>query len=127
MSHFGCDKCWPSEPSIAWEAVRCLPMETHLIDESHFIVGIRRCPVCAQRYLQVTTEQVDWADGDDPVSRTIIPLDEVEYGQLTDCESPTVSLIEGVGLNRRSLRFDWFKEAEPSIYWSTGVLVGPHD
>ncbi|HEU4872420.1 MAG TPA: hypothetical protein VFT44_04910 [Pyrinomonadaceae bacterium] len=36
------------------------------------------CPSCSQRYLQVTTETVDWKDGEDPIFRTIIPIDDEE-------------------------------------------------
>ena len=78
MSQCGCDKCWASEASKAWKAVTSIPIEEYLIDESHYIVSIRNCPSCSQRYLQVTTETVDWTDGEDPIFRTIIPIDDEE-------------------------------------------------
>jgi len=127
MDQFGCDECWPSDAAKAWEAVRTISIEKHLIDESHYIVSIRRCPSCLQRYLQVTTETIDWQDGEDPIFRTIIPIDEEEHARLTIESPPDTRVLESVGQGRRSLRYDWLKGQEPSMYWSSGVCVGVHD
>jgi hypothetical protein len=127
MSQVGCDKCWSSEASDAWSAVTSTPIETHLIDESHYIVSIRACPSCSQRYLQVTTEVVDWDDGEDPIYRTIIPVNNAERARLTISESLDTSIIEAIGVRRRSLRYAWPKGQDPSTYWSTGVHVDVHD
>jgi len=127
VSQFGCGECWSSEASEAWEAVTSIPIEAHLIDDSHYIVSIRACQSCAQRYLQVTTEIVDWKDGEDPIHRTIIPIDDAERARLTTSETPDTSVIEAVGAGRRSLQYDWPKGLDPSTYWSTGVHVGEHD
>ncbi len=127
MSQFGCDRCWSSEASVAWQAVTDIPIEMFLIDESHYIVSIRACPSCSQRYLQVTTEIIDWTDGEDPVHRTIIPIDNAERARLTIGKAPDTSVIEAVGAGRRSLNHDWPKGQDPSTYWGTGVHVGPHD
>ena len=109
MSQFGCDKCWSSEASDAWEAVTSTPIETHLIDESHYIVSIRACPSCSQRYLQVTTEVVDWEDGEDPIYRTIIPVNNEERARLTISKPLDTSILETIGGGRRSLRYAWPK------------------
>lgn len=127
MSQFGCDKCWSSEASDAWGAVTSTPIETHLIDESHYIVSIRACPSCSQRYLQVTTEVVDWEDGEDPIYRTIIPVNNAERARLTISKPLDTSIIEAIGVGRRSLRYAWPKGQDPSTYWGTGVHVGVHD
>ena len=127
MEEYGCTKCWSSEASEAYEAVKLAPIETRLIDESHFIVSIRTCPSCLQGYLQVTTETVDWVNGEDPISRTIIPIDGAERDRLTVSNPLVAATIEGVGTDRRSLRYDWPKDTEPSTYWDTGVHVGVHD
>lgn len=127
MSQFGCDKCWSSEASAAWGAVTSIPIETHLIDESHYIVSIRACPSCSQRYLQVTTETIDWEDGEDPIYRTIIPVDSAEITKLTISKPLDTSIIESIGVGRRSLRYAWPKGQDPSTYWSNGVQVDVHD
>jgi len=36
-------------------------------------------------------------------------------------------VIEGVGVGRQSLKFDWPNNQEPSTYWGRGVRVGVHD
>ena len=100
MSQCGCDKCWSSEASKAWKAVTSIPIEEYLIDESHYIVSIRNCPSCSQRYLQVTTETVDWKDGEDPIFRTIIPIDDEERASLTANSPPKTSVLEAIGPGR---------------------------
>ena len=126
-SKYGCEKCWSSDASEAWSAVTSIPIQTYLIDESHYIVSIRVCPACSQHYLQVTTETVDWKDGEDPIYRTIIPMDDAECAELTSSKRLDANVIEGVGVGRQSLKFDWPKNQEPSTYWGTGVRVGVHD
>jgi len=127
MSEYGCEECWSSEASEAWKAVTSIPIQANLIDESHYIVSIRVCPSCSQHYLQVTTETVDWKDGEDPIYRTIIPMDDGECAELTSSKRLDANVIEGVGVGRQSLKFDWPKNQEPSTYWGTGVRVGVHD
>ena len=77
------------------------------------------CPSCSQHYLQVTSETVDWKDGEDPIYRTIIPIDDAERAELTSSKYLDANVIEGVGVGRQSLRFDWPKNQEPSTYWVT--------
>jgi len=127
MSEYGCEECWSSEASAAWRAVTSIPIQAYLIDESHYIVSIRVCPSCSQHYLQVTTETVDWKDGEDPIYRTIIPIDDAERTKLTSRECLDADVIESVGVGRQSLKFGWLKNQEPSTYWGTGVRVGVHD
>ena len=127
MSEYGCEECWSSEASAAWRAVTSIPIQAYLIDESHYIVSIRVCPSCSQHYLQVTTETVDWKDGEDPIYRTIIPIDDAERTDLTSRECLDADVIESVGVGRQSLKFGWLKNQEPSTYWGTGVRVGVHD
>ena len=127
MIEYGCEKCWSSDASEAWTAVTSIPIQAHLIDESHYIVSIRLCPSCSQHYLQVTTETVDWKDGEDPIYRTIIPIDDAERTELTSSKRLDANVIEAVGVGRKSLKFDWPKNQKPSTYWDKGVRVGVHD
>jgi hypothetical protein len=82
---------------------------------------------CSLRYLQVTTEVVDWDNGEDPIYRTIIPVNNAERSRLTISKPLDTSIIEAIGVQRRSLRYAWPKGQDPSTYWSTGVHVGVHD
>ena len=127
MSQIGCDRCWAPEASKAWDVIKNVPIEARLIDESHFIVQIRSCPSCSQSYLQVTTEVVDWQDGEDPVSRTVIPIDDEERARLIAAQPLGDETIEGIGAGRQSLRYDWPKGKEPTLFWGAGVRVGIHD
>lgn len=127
MSPFGCEKCWPPEAEEAWKAVKQVPIENYLIDEKHFIVSIRLCPSCSQRFMQVTTETIDWKDGEDPIFRTIVPITEEEQADLLGITTLSNSDIERVGVERRALKYDWPKGQQASIYWGTGVVVGLHD
>jgi hypothetical protein len=123
----GCGKCWSSEASEAWERVIGIPIEVRLIDESHYIVSIRACPSCSQRYLQVTTEEIDWEDGEDPIYRTIIPIDSAEQAMLATSQPLEVGVLERIGDGRQSLKHDWPKGQEPRSYWGAGVRIGTHD
>lgn len=127
MSEAGCPECWSMQSSVAWEKVRATPIQAKLINEAHFIVSIRACPKCMQDYLQVTTETVDWQDGEDPIHRTVIPLDPQERDRLQSRRPLDIGTIEGVGNGRRSLQYDWPKGQEASTSWSIGVHIGPHD
>lgn len=127
MDQFGCEECWSLDASKAWETVMKVSIEEYLINESHYIVSIRRCPSCSQRYLQITTETIDWKDGKDPIFRTIIPIDEDEHSRLTTNSPPDTNVLESVGQGRRSLKYDCPKGQEPSTYWGVGVCVGVHD
>ncbi|HXS01185.1 MAG TPA: hypothetical protein VN724_11490 [Pyrinomonadaceae bacterium] len=70
---------------------------------------------------------MDWKDGEDPIYRTIIPIDDAERTDLTSRECLDADVIESVGVGRQSLKFGWLKNQEPSTYWGTGVRVGVHD
>ena len=53
-----------------------------LIDESHFHVMILACPSCAQRFVSMFTETIDWVNGDDPQDSTLLPVTEAEEADL---------------------------------------------
>ena len=127
MNVYGCASCWPPHAPDAFQSAIALPIRTYLVDESHYIVSIRVCPACAQRFLHVTTETVDWRHGEDPCYRTILPIEPAEHLLLTAFPPPAAALIESIGPDRRSLRNDSPSDNQPATYWSTGVRVGEHD
>ena len=127
MTQFGCEKCWLSDASAAWEAVTSTEIEKHLVDEAHFIVSIRACSACSQSFLQITTETIDWKGGEDPIYRNISPITASERTELLDNKLSPTKLMEGLGSDRRVLKYDWPKGDEPSIYWGTNVRIGIHD
>jgi hypothetical protein len=125
---FGCKRCWPPIADAAWEAREGFTQGLELIDDSHFHVMILVCPSCSQRFVSIFTESIDWEDGDDPQYWTLLPITETEADELiSHQDSLTEAQLNALGAGRRSLQRDHPKAAEPTIYWGTGILVGPHD
>ena len=55
-----------------------------------------RPPSCSQRYLKVTTETIDWKDGEDPIFRTIIPVDDEERASLIANSPSKTSVLDAI-------------------------------
>jgi hypothetical protein len=124
----GCGSCWPSSAADAWEARRALNCEADLIDESHFHVMILACQGCSQHFLSVFTEQVDWADGEDPQYWAVLPITPQESaGLIAKSGSLTEADLSALGPGRRSLWRDHPKGVAPSAYWGTGMSIRWHD
>jgi hypothetical protein len=125
---FGCRKCQPDSAEEAAETARGFEFVKRLIDESHYIVSILRCPHCAQAYLSVFTETIDWTDGEDPQYRTLLPIEAQEQEALVrEGEDLRESTLNALGRERRSLRIDFPKGAPKRMFWGLGLFVGPHD
>jgi hypothetical protein len=127
--HFGCDHCWPVEAEAAWSATCKLMRDTELIDESHFHILIVKCNQCAQRFISVFTEMIDWENGNDPQYRILLPITDFEAVSLIqNRDSISEDVINALGKGRKSLRRDFPKDAaSPYTYWGSGIFVGPHD
>lgn len=123
----GCQSCWAEEAAVAWQRVLRVPIEGYLIDQSHYIVSIRNCSDCAQIYLQVMTETVDWQDGDDPSYRTVVPITGEDRAYLVFMSPPPKQMMEAMCRGRKSLQCDSPKGAESTVFWGEGLRIGPHD
>ena len=124
----GCEHCWPAEARAAWDARAGLRRVRTLIDESHFIVSLLTCPRCAQRFVSIFTETIDWTDGEDPQYWTLLPITAAEADRLVQrAASLDEATLNALGRERRSLRRDSPKDKPPRVFWETGILVGPHD
>jgi hypothetical protein len=127
--NFGCRLYWSSSADAKWEGMCWLKREKPLVDESHFIVVILTCSACEQPFISIFTEEIDWVNGDDPQYWTLIPFTRQEAMDLTHRDS---TLFDKAKLNslapgRRSLRLDYFKEADkPKLYWATGIVICAH-
>lgn len=128
ITRFGCSECLPEGADEAWEAFRKLRIDTRLVDDTHFIVLVCVCRSCAQRFLSVFTESIDWEHGEDPSFRTVLPLTDEEVSRLKSAYRQTVeTLLYGLDSNRQSLCRDWPKDAEATNFWSRGIKPHPHD
>jgi len=125
---FGCEQCWPPSSDAAWQARSTLTSAAELIDESHFHVMILACPACAQRFVSIFTEMIDWANGDDAQYWQLMPITEIEAGNLiAQKDSLNETILDALGAGRRSLHRDYPSGKEPEIIWRTGISVGWHD
>jgi hypothetical protein len=124
---FGCKTCLPPDADNAWEAVKLLTIDSELFDESHFMIKLRACPRCQQRFLSVFTETIDWADGEDPQFWSVLPITPTEAKHLLDAGSGIMPQLNALAPTRRSLCHDFQKGESPRSFWSSGVSIGPHD
>jgi hypothetical protein len=125
---FGCEICWPDDARAAWAARDGLIRLNDLIDESHFIVAILGCPICAQRYVSIFTETIDWEGGNDPQYWTLMPVTEAEASGLIQRGTSLDEMsLNTPGRGRRSLQRDHPKDGSPRVFWGNGILVGSHD
>ncbi len=124
---FGCDRCWPACADEAEIARRALRWSARLIEEPHFSVGLRECPACAQRFVSVFTETVDFVGGEDPQHTVLMPLTEAEAAALVALgDRVTEGALEAIGAGRRSFHRDWPSDREATNAWGRGLRVGPH-
>lgn len=126
---FGCGRCWGSDADTVWKAKREFATVADLIDESHYGVSILACPQCAQRFVFVFTETVDWAGGDDPQASNLMPLSDAEAAELTrQGAAVTEAALAAVGPRRRCVLHRYPADSdERQNFWRTGISVGPHD
>lgn len=116
------------DAGAAWEARKSLNRWAELIDEPHFHVMVLTCSECAQRFVSVFTEMIDWKDGDDPQYWTLMPIIDAEYASLSlEGGNLTEAKLEALGNGRRCLRHDHPKGTDPYSYWGSGIVVGMHD
>ena len=69
-----CPACFTEDANLGWANCRRLAVEASLVDESHYIVQLRRCADCGQQYLWVFTEFVDYDKGEDAHYRQVVPV-----------------------------------------------------
>lgn len=125
---FGCASCWPADANSAAVAVRNTKTRVCLADESHFVLAIRACDACGQRFLFCFTEFIDWAAGDDPQYITYLPLSIVESQELELLDDRAFAArSKAIGVGRRSLQIDYPTGKPKRIMWNTGFSIGPHD
>jgi hypothetical protein len=122
----GCGTCIPEEPASA--TALGLAEDARLVDESHFMVKVRSCRACGQKFLWVFTERLDVVSGNDPQCWSVLPISDgeaeamIEAGDALDLEA-----ISRLGLRRRFLRDDSPAFGPRSCGYMFGLLLRPHD
>lgn len=120
--------CVGPDAHAAMAAGKKAAVVANLIDESHFIVNLRRC-ACGRHFLTLFCERVDWADSDDPQTRVSVPVTPREAEELRALKSVDEPALLGlVPGERRFLYHDMPKGAPQTIEWRRGaVFIPAHD
>lgn len=123
--------CAGPDAAAAYETLRRAGPLFTLIDDTHLIIRVRRC-ACGRAWLSIFTERVDFAGGDDPQRRELIPLEAEDIAALEPMagRASEEALLElGDGWERRVLVRDWpGGAAQPVAAWRTGGLrIAAHD
>lgn len=128
MSTRGCPQCFGTDAEGAWDNCGRLTVDAAVVDESHFMIQLRRLPGCSQRFVWIFTEVVDWRGGEDAQYRQILPVTETE-ARLTAQQGAGVDLgyLRSLGRGRRFLNVDWpSDDPKATVSWSgDGVLTSP--
>lgn len=123
----GCMHCWAADAAAAWKAYGSTLVERVLVEEPHYLVSIRGCRDCGQRYVAVMTERIDWKQGNDPIHRIVMPIGDGERAMLEACTPWSDGVLAGIGPRRQALNYDWPEDADARVYWDTGIRALPHD
>jgi hypothetical protein len=97
--------CIPEEPASA--TALGLEEEARLVDESHFMVKIRSCRECGQKFLWVFTERIDHVAGNDPQCWSVLPISPEEADAMIEAgDALDLAQLSYLGMRRRFLRDD---------------------
>ncbi|WP_199807857.1 hypothetical protein [Streptomyces sp. NRRL S-350] len=120
MAEFGCAKCYGEDAQAVWRGQHDgFEREAEVVDESHFSVDVRRCRACAQRFVWIFSESVDWMGGDDAQYVTVMPLTAAEAGGLVAGTLRPLDL-GALGRDRRHLDHDWPTGGPAGLRWNSG-------
>ena len=110
----------PSQCVLWMEPNRLDSNPSHIFDtvetyeeDSHLIRRLLKCRECGQLYFYEMYEVIDWADGEDPIYRTYIPVID-----MTEAEFLKITGTPDLVAASPSLRRDFPKgAAAPKNYW----------
>ena len=126
--NFGCPHCMPDSPEAAWKARLGFAAVANLVEESHFSVRVLACPQCAQHFVSVFCETIDWKDGDDPQFWSSLPLTADESrGLIAQGSRLSEAQLNALPKQRRCLNQDNPKGSASRSEWSYGLWVRAHD
>lgn len=119
--------CLGEDCEAAKHLIRQASDFTHLVDTSHFLVSLRRCPQCGQYFLTMFCERVDWVDGQDPQEWIAVPLtsEEVLKLQTADLRADEKAICTILSNDRIFLYHDMPKGRASTLMWRKGPLFVP--
>jgi hypothetical protein len=124
-AQFGCPQCYgdDAEAAAAYLQAGGLKTEYALIDDSHFIVSLRRCTQCGQMFVSIFTEFVDWSGGEDAQYRDVVPVTPAEAETVrAQGERVDLRFLGELGEGRRRLSTDWPTGGSKRVRWRTGTF-----
>jgi hypothetical protein len=120
----GCPLCGEQDAELSWASYTRLAIDVEVVDDSHFIVQLRRCPDCARRYVWIFTEFVDWVGGDDAQYRQIVPVTPAEAQVIAQAgEDVDLDWLGSLGRGRTYLTTAWPTGQPETANWSTGEFL----
>lgn len=57
-------------------------------EDSHLMHRLYRCRKCGQLYFYEFYEEIDWAEGNDPQYRTLVPVEDEGSAELLSRKAP---------------------------------------
>jgi hypothetical protein len=121
----GCPQCYgdDAEATATFFNTGGLATERKLVDDSHFVVSLRRCTDCGQAFVSIFTEFVDWSGGEDAQYRDVVPVTPAEAETVRDQgEHVDLQFLGSLGEGRRRLSSDWPTGAGKRVGWRTGTF-----
>jgi hypothetical protein len=123
MTQFGCPLCYGDDAKTVSANHHTVRVTDSIINESHFMVSLHRCPGCGQRFLRIFTEFVDWQGGEDPQYTDVVPVTEEEARRIVqDGEDVSLRYLGNLGTGRRRLRTDWPSGGSRRLGWAQGAF-----
>ncbi|GAA4732982.1 hypothetical protein [Phytohabitans rumicis] len=123
MTTYGCARCYGEDAAAtaAYLQGGGLVTDQTVVDDSHFIVSLRHCAACAQAFVSILTEFVDWTGGDDAQYRDIVPVTPEEAATVrAQGERVDLRFLGSLGAGRRRLSSDWPTGGGRRLAWRTG-------
>ena len=129
MTRPGCGACWPQAAAQVFAAFKTWAPVGDIIDEAHYRIVTKACPVCRQAFVYAMTELIDRADGEDSICRQVAPITQDEATAI--CRLDTAAAEDLVfrlgGDSRPCIVLDWPKGEDAAYFRATGPRRLAHD
>ena len=130
MENIGCATCFGDDADTALAHLRARPHDVRIVEDSHFMVRILTCERCAQPFVSVFCERIDWKDGNDPTETLYVPVSAAEADGLAAAgEAGAEQALCALSGPRRYLVRSWPADADEATvaFTNAAVHVPPHD